>query len=115
MNKEQITRFREQERLAYIQGDIVLACALGDRIEALRYAVKVPEVSEIKTCAEEAYQYIIGEDFMHDLIEIVRKMSNQSVTKEDMKNLVNVMEDFQTSIVNEAGCAREELNKIINA
>jgi hypothetical protein len=112
MSEQRILNLKEQERLAYIQGNTSLAMAFGDQIEALEDTAKV---SEIKGRAEEAYQYLLGEDFMQDLIDTVRQMSTQRVTKDDVKNLVNVMEDFQMCKFNESDCAREELNKIINA
>lgn len=104
--------YEEQERLAYISGQTKTAELLGVMVGYDR--TQSGAEGAIKHI-EEARYLLPDEDFLAPFMDKMRDVAQRRVTKQDLLDLINEMEDFQNMLHGEFDYARDELQNAMRA
>ena len=98
----------EQERFAFINGDVALAKALVGSIEAEQADENVCNASGY---IDEAKSCIPAEDFLQNFIDKLKNRAKNRVTKEDMLHLAVELEELQSELAGTFEYMHSELKK----
>ena len=104
--------YKEQERLAYISGQTKTAELLGTLGE---YDRTKSGAGGAINHIEKARNCLPGEDFLVPFMDRMRDIAQRRVTKQDLLDLINEMEDFQNMLHGDFDYARDELQNAMNA
>lgn len=102
----------EIERMAYANGDVYTA-NLYAQIDDLEN--NSADMDSAATHIKEAIYSLPGEDFLVCLMEKMRSMAIRRITKQDMLDLINDVEDLQNQVHGGIDYARGELYDALKA
>lgn len=104
----QIMTAAEQERIAYINGDVALAKAIVGSIEAQQLD---ENISAASAHISDAKSSIPDEDFLQKFIDKLKVMSKQRVTMQDVSKLAFELEELQSEMAGTFEYMHDELRQ----
>ena len=107
MNNTNLT-LPEQERIAYINGDVQLANAIAGQIDDQSTADNALDAG---LHVQDAIASIPNEDFLQNFIDKLRIMSKSRVTKEDVAEFAIELEQFQQEMAHTFEYIQNELKE----
>ena len=98
----------EQERFAFISGDVALAKALEGSIDAVQLDDNIGNAS---AHIADAKASIPAEDFLQNFIDKLKNRAKNRVTKEDMLHIATELEELQSELAGTFEYMHSELKK----
>ena len=98
----------EQERFAFINGDVALAKALEGSIDAVQLDGNIGNAS---AHIADAKASIPAEDFLQNFIDKLKNRAKNRVTKEDMLHIATELEELQSEMAGTFEYMHEELKQ----